>query len=310
MGTDQRAVLEGVIMHVPEHRSGLRRGLSGSFCDDGMKTTLAKIHHLYDAFLIDQFGVLIDGKRAYDGAVEALQRIQNTGKPVIVLSNSGKRSAPNCQRLVDFGFSRSSFETVLTSGEIAYEHIKSMIGREVPKGARVLIIIRDGDIPLTADLPLEATDDPMQAQLVLIISRTDATSLKHYVELLCGPAERRVPCICVNPDQLMLTPNGPRYSTGRIASEYEAMGGRVSWVGKPFREIYEVAHRALGPVPKEKVLCIGDSPEHDVVGGNLAGHSTALVRTGIHADISDAEVEKVCDVNGVMPDHFIPSFRF
>lgn len=275
-----------------------------------MKTTLAEIHHLYDAFLIDQFGVLIDGTRAYDGAVDALQRIHKTGKPVIVLSNSGKRTEPNCQRMVGFGFSRSSFQTVLTSGEVAYGLIKSIIGRDIPKGAKVMIIIRDGDTPLTDDLPLEVTDDPSRAQLVLIISRTADVSLKHYVELLRNPAQRGVPCICMNPDQLMLTPNGPEYGAGRIAREYEDMGGGVSWVGKPFPEIYEMAHRALGPVRKKKVLCIGDSPEHDIVGGSRAGYSTALVRTGIHADLNDAEVERMCSAHGVMPDHSIPSFRF
>ena len=65
---------------------------------------MAPLIELYDAFLIDQFGVLIDGNTAYTGAVDALAHIAHIWKPVVILSNSGKRSEPNCDRVVSFGF--------------------------------------------------------------------------------------------------------------------------------------------------------------------------------------------------------------
>jgi ribonucleotide monophosphatase NagD (HAD superfamily) len=65
---------------------------------------MAPLIERYDAFLIDQFGVLIDGTTAYTGAVDALAHIAHIGKPVVILSNSGKRSEPNCDRVVSFWF--------------------------------------------------------------------------------------------------------------------------------------------------------------------------------------------------------------
>ena len=41
---------------------------------------LAALATKYDAFLLDQFGVIHDGKTAYDGAVEAVTALQRMGK--------------------------------------------------------------------------------------------------------------------------------------------------------------------------------------------------------------------------------------
>ena len=90
---------------------------------------------------------------------------------------------------------------------------------------------------------------------------------------------RPVPAICCNPDKLMITSSGLLPAPGAIAALYEAQGGKVQWIGKPYRDIYEHALKVIG-TPK-RVLCIGDSAEHDVGGGRGAGLTTLLVRTGV-----------------------------
>ena len=53
---------------------------------------------MFDEFLIDQFGVLHDGMRPYQGAIPCLTKLKELGKNVILLSNSGKRAYANiCQ---------------------------------------------------------------------------------------------------------------------------------------------------------------------------------------------------------------------
>ena len=39
----------------------------------------------------------------------------------------------------------------------------------------------------------------------------------------------------------------------------------------------------LDGIPVDRVLAIGDSPDHDIVGGQRAGFKTLLVTNGIHA---------------------------
>jgi HAD superfamily hydrolase (TIGR01459 family) len=269
-------------------------------------TTLPDIAQRYDAFLVDQFGVLLDGSAAYPMAPQALSFLATTGKPVILLSNSGKRSEPNVARLVQLGFPRNSFRLVLSSGEAAWRHLSH---RAHAPGTRVWLHSRDRDTSAVDGLGLAVTDDPSQAALLLLAgSQADRLSLADYRTLL-QPVAGKVPMLCTNPDLEMLTPHGPRPGAGRIAQLFSELGGVVDWIGKPYPLIYDEARRLLPGIAPDRILCIGDSPAHDIAGGNRAGFRTCLVRTGLHAATPDADLADLCLTEaGVLPDHVLPRF--
>ena len=73
------------------------------------------------------------------------------------------------------------------------------------------------------------------------IRGADKVSLADYRAALAPAARRRTPCLCTNPDKVMLTASGNAPGAGRIAEIYEELGGAVTWVGKPFPEIYRAA---------------------------------------------------------------------
>jgi hypothetical protein len=60
----------------------------------------------YDAFLLDQWGVLHDGKIAYDGAVHCLNELLSRGKLIVLLSNSSKRLGNSMKKLDSMGIDR------------------------------------------------------------------------------------------------------------------------------------------------------------------------------------------------------------
>jgi hypothetical protein len=64
----------------------------------------------YDAIVFDQWGVLHDGSAPYAGAVDCLEKLATCGVRMAVLSNSGKRSAPNAARIADMGFALLSYD--------------------------------------------------------------------------------------------------------------------------------------------------------------------------------------------------------
>jgi HAD superfamily hydrolase (TIGR01459 family) len=265
----------------------------------------------FDAFLVDQFGVLIGGNGAYPWAPESLSRLSAGGAPVVLLSNSGRRAGPNVERLLRLGFARDSFITVLSSGEAAHADLSRRIGPQIAPGAPVLVLARENDVSAVEGLDLRVTTDPDRAALIVLAgSEGDRHSLDHYRALLEGPAARGVPCLCTNPDVTMLTPEGTSFGAGRIAQLYAHMGGPVDWVGKPHPLIYDVARRMLPAIAPERVLCIGDSPAHDVRGGQAAGHATALVRSGIHADLDKPALRALCVAEGAVPDYLLDRFAF
>lgn len=243
----------------------------------------------YTVFFIDQFGVLRDDAGAYEGAAAALVTLKAAGKTIVILSNSGRSGEFNAERLAPLGFARASFDHFVTSGDVAYE-ILSRAGSPVSVGGRCFTISSGGDTNLATRLGLSVVDQASQADLVIISgSEAETISMEAYREMLRPAAERGLPCFCTNPDIHKLSNGATAPGAGSIAKLYEALGGHVAWLGKPYRDIYDHALSISGRPDPRQVVCIGDSIDHDILGATNAGLDSVLVDTGILADATIAE---------------------
>ena len=262
----------------------------------------------YAAFLVDQFGTLHDGTTPYPGAAAALRRMRAASKSVVLLSNSGKPSAPNARRLERLGFGPDLYDLLLTSGEAA-QRLLAQDAIPAARGARrCLLLERDGDGALLDTLGLTPAG-PDAAELVIIAgSEGDRRPLDWYDALLAAPARRGVPALCLNPDRTMLTPAGLAFGAGRIAECYQALGGEVTWIGKPHRAIYDMALAAIGHPAPDEVAGIGDSVEHDIVGARRTGCAAWLVRAGIIDGWDDSAIAAECARRGALPDGLLEAF--
>ncbi|TPL87228.1 TIGR01459 family HAD-type hydrolase [Mesorhizobium sp. B2-3-12] len=271
---------------------------------------IAALAERYEVFLLDQFGVLHDGQTPYPGAVAALSTLKRAGKTVVLISNSGKRAGPNEDRLLKLGFAAGSWDHFVSSGEVAWRRFHEMAATGALRpGTKCLLISRDGDRSAIKGLPFALTEAGEDAELVLIsASEGDRHDLDHYRRLLAPAAVRQVPCYCTNPDKVMLTAVGPRFGAGEIADLYESLGGGVTRIGKPFPAIFDAALALAGEPERASVVCVGDSVEHDIAGGNGVGIATALVSGGILADTAD--LAAVFDGHKVWPDYITGSFSF
>src|SRR5512147_2847841 len=77
----------------------------------------------YDALVCDLWGVVHDGHKATPSACDALVRFRNRGGKVVFLSNAPRPSAAVLAQLDGFGVTREACDSVVTSGDIAYEAI-------------------------------------------------------------------------------------------------------------------------------------------------------------------------------------------
>lgn len=248
---------------------------------------LSQIAQNYDAMLIDQFGVIHDGQKLYAGTSEVLAKLHALQIPVIVMTNSGKRAASNVLRLVKMGVPRGHFVDAVSSGEVAFQSLDV---------SRAFLIGKRGE-----DYGFDGIEfvEPAHAEKILILgSNAPETSLEDYREILRG---LKLPAVCCNPDKLMLTAQGLQPAPGAIAALYETMDGKVTWIGKPYPAIYHHALKLLGH--PTRVLCIGDSAEHDVAGGRSAGLQTLLVQQGISAHLSETEISP-------KPDYMMKDFTW
>lgn len=269
---------------------------------------LTDVFNQFDLFLIDQFGVLHDGVSLYPSVTDTLAELRTHGKSVVVISNSGKRSSINISRLAKIGIDDSLYDHLVTSGEVAHHYLTDQMDEGTEQTC--YLISRDQDISAVADLNVTLVNHPNDASLIIISSSEgDRLDEAHYRELLAESAANNTLCLCTNPDKKMLTPDGLKFAAGRIAEIYEEEGGYVHWIGKPYQSIYTHVLSLFQQTSKAKVLCIGDSIEHDIAGGKMSGLNTLLVRTGIAADLSDAQLSDHCNHYGVTPDYVAPGLR-
>jgi HAD superfamily hydrolase (TIGR01459 family) len=242
---------------------------------------LAPLASLYDVFLIDQFGVLRDDVGAYEGAAEALAFLKGEGRTVVILSNSGRSGQYNADRFQKLGFDRACFDHFVTSGDAAFTQLSGSNSKLSP-GQRCFTISSGSDHDLADRLELVSVDNANKADLIVISgSEAERIPLEVYETMLRGAVERNLPCYCTNPDIHKLANGSLAPGAGSIAKLYEQMGGTVIWFGKPHPEIYAYAISLLGDVHPSRVVCIGDSVGHDILGATLAGCDSVLVDTGI-----------------------------
>jgi len=259
----------------------------------------------FKAVFFDQYGVLHDGRKPYPGARDALAALKSRSVKIVVLSNSGRSGAANAERMTKLGFEPGLYDLLVTSGDVAQTLLeRGRFPALLAPGARCFVISTGGDDEFASALGLVPTPHSDAADLVIIAgSQADKVSLDDYCTMLAPAARRGAPCLCTNPDKLMLTASGNAPGAGRIAEIYEELGGAVTWVGKPFPEIYRAAAELAEVQDPRDVLCVGDSVEHDIAGANLFGAFTALVRTGILAGLSDKELAAEIGRHEALPDY-------
>ncbi len=263
----------------------------------------------YNIFLIDQFGVLHDGVEPYPQVIDCLSQLKASGKTVVIVSNSGKRSSLNIQRMNLLGIDESLYDHFVTSGDVAHEYIKNHVIKKTKQ--LCFLISRDGDTSAIDNLGLDLIDNPNKADVIVISgSESDRYDEQHYARLLAKAASKKIVCLCTNPDKKMLTPNGIMFGAGRIAEIYQEHGGDVVWIGKPYEAIYSYIANKLQLDNKSNTLCIGDSIEHDIAGGKNSQLNTLLIRTGILAGIDYADLVDQFKALGVTPDFITAEFKF
>lgn len=282
---------------------------------------VAELAARYDHFVVDQWGVLHDGHAPYPDAIACLRRLRADGRRVVLLSNSGKRSWVNRARLREIGFDEELFDEVVTSGEATW---RALADRTEPffreLGSRCILWSRYGDRSLVEDIDLELVAAADDADFLLLGGTEDSAKLEDFQAALERAAVRDLPMVCANPDIVAVQANGVfGMAPGAVARYYEGLGGRVFYVGKPHRPIYELALEALRDPAPGSVVAIGDSVEHDIAGAAGMALDTALIMSGIHGagfdlvgelDANRAALAQLQAEFGVRPRWLLPHFRW
>lgn len=268
---------------------------------------LSDIAASYDAILCDVWGVIHNGRRAFDDACDALVKFRKSGKPVCLITNAPVPKAQVIRYFEPLGVPSDAFDDCVSSGDATREELRKRKQQSVWRmGAD------EGwehDKFLYEGLDIEFVG-PDRADLFLCIGLDDHVNddPEEYRERMRPGIERGLPMLCANPDIKVRVGDKLYWCAGALAEVYEDMGGEVIYPGKPHEAIYALARDRIGNHERAKTLCIGDSPATDIRGAELQGMSSLYVGTGLkeHGADFESEVRELLDSYGALASYAMP----
>ncbi len=237
----------------------------------------------YRAWLVDIWGVMHNGHRAFAPAVTATGSFREQGGIVVFLSNSPRPSPGVQEQLSRLGVPPSSYDATVTSGDLTRHELRKHVHPPV------FHLGPERDLPIFAGLDVTLVPRN-EAELIVCSGLFDdeTETPDDYVGLLKELAARKLPMICANPDHLVERGHQLVYCAGALAAVYEKEGGSVVYAGKPHAPIYELALETIASiaghaVAKDEVLAIGDGVHTDITGAAGFGVDAVFVASGVHA---------------------------
>ncbi len=277
---------------------------------------ISEIKDNYDNCIIDLWGVLHDGHEPYKGAPEALRKLKDAGKGIILLSNAPRRARVARQTLERLGFTHDMYDLLLTSGEVTYHYAKA---HKNELGSKYVYVGPDKDRTLLEGLGMTEVASAAEADFAIATgfegfgSRFEEKkhqlddALKHNLHLLVA-----------NPDKLVVKQTGEeQICAGVMGMYYLEQGGKLSYFGKPHKNAYEECLEFFGTTDASRIMCIGDSLHTDVAGANLIGASSVFVSGGIHkrdvlegGKLNNGKLQELVLKELQTPTYIIDEFRW
>jgi HAD superfamily hydrolase (TIGR01459 family) len=245
-------------------------------------SSIAELSSTCDAWIVDIWGVMHNGARAFAAAGEACHRFRRGGGIVILLSNAPRPFRAVMQQMSALGVDPEAYDGGVTSGDVTSGLLEAWSDRPL------LHIGPERDRGLFEGLAPRLTT-PEEAQAIVCSGLWDDVSEtpSDYAPLFSALAARRLPMICANPDLVVERGDKLVYCAGALAAVYQEKGGEVIYAGKPHLPIYERTFAAIeriagAAVARERILAIGDGVDTDLLGAHQAGLRSVFIASAVH----------------------------
>ena len=234
---------------------------------------LSEIQNKYDTFFIDLWGVIHNGVHLYSEAIQVLKNLNKIKKRYVLISNAPRPSESVEKYLVNLKMEKSILKNVFTSGEAALQTLRNNV-----YGKKFYHLGPKRDEDLIKEFEKDKTSLE-KCDFILCTGLFDdqQNSLEFYVNLLKN--YKKLKMICTNPDLIVHRGGTKEYCAGSIAVNFEKLGGKVIYFGKPYPEIYNFCIKK-----NENILAIGDNIRTDIKGANQMKFDSLFITNGIHRD--------------------------
>ena len=266
---------------------------------------LSEVFNAYDTFVIDLWGVIHNGIKLNEKAIEAVDQLKKNSKKIVFLSNAPRPSSKVVDFLLKIKMKEKYLSNVVTSGEAAMHAInQNKFGKKFfhlgpPRDTAIFEKIKENKTTIDSSEFILCTglfdeDDPDINKPQL-----HENDLNYYKNFLIKHISKKL--VCTNPDLTVHRGNKEEYCAGYIAKIFEEIGGKVIYYGKPHKEIYDMCFE-----PNEKVLAIGDNLRTDIKGANNLNKDCLFISNGVHRNefSNNLELEKLLRKYKVKANYF------
>jgi len=233
-------------------------------------------------FVFDVDGTLVrrfpDGVHPLPGAVDVLEAIRASGRPLAIFSNGSHMPPEQFARELRADGLPVADEEMVTPVRSALSYLRRRYA-----GAPVMLFAQPSVHEVFAREEIDVVDgDEAGVVLVLHVDETSIPELEAAARAVVGGAR----LLTANYLPAYAGANGPIFSRGAMvtAAIAKAADVRPTVVGKPSRAAVQELRERIG-VPTEDLLVTGDDVRMDIGLGLLGGSRTVLVRTGITGDM-------------------------
>ena len=242
---------------------------------------LSALSGRFNTAFCDVWGVVHNGERVHQSAVEALTKFREQGGAVILVTNAPRPSNEIIDEILTMGVPESAFDALVSSGEVTRNLIAQYEGQSVYR----LGPQSDDGLFKGIDVKLGSID---QAKAIICSDLEYGKTPKDYAQDVLDWKACGLPFICANPDKLVEVGDQLIYCGGALDDVYQDAGGEVIMAGKPFKPIYDRASQlALDTrniaIEDQKIVAIGDSARTDATGAAKINAGFFFISGSIHA---------------------------
>ena len=248
------------------------------------KEGLSSIADNYQLFYIDLWGVIHNGIKLHDEAINTLKQISNNNKEYVLLTNAPRPNNSVRNFLEKMGMEKEIRDHVFTSGEAALNYLKKNFLKK-----NFFHIGPPRDFDLFKDFEKNRSSNIENSEYFLCTGLFDDhdEDLNFYKNLFERHLKKKM--ICTNPDLIVDRGSIRELCAGSVAMVFEKMGGDVIYFGKPYPEVYNISTNNKN----KKILSIGDNLNTDIKGANLLNYDSLIISNGIHKnEIKKNGIEK------------------
>ena len=242
--------------------------------------------------ILDIDGTVLRGDRTIPGAKETITELRRQGYPVVFVTNALENPDKQADRLTSVGVLATA-EEIITAPQV----LKAYLSEHMPSAT--INVISDSPLPEELSQDFRISDDPEEIDAVIV--SCDQNFTYHKLNIGFQALRRGARFLAVNVDATCPLLDGEIPDAGAVIGALEGCSGRVPELvfGKPSSLIVKASLERM-KLSATQCLVVGDSLGSDILMGQQAGITTALVLTGVtrKEDLHHTEIQ---------PDHVLES---